>query len=167
MKIYNSVKIDMETGRILEEDFFEYFGPLALCYDPSDPDAPSVRGGRVTRHHAHSRLTAIERSRTAAINRRVRIRTSFALSACDGFVVSAKYRGACTDSVTLQPPGETVKPSRREHRNGGVQQDLQIEPERAMPGIFHVVVDPLLEVRGVWIPQAKHLPQARDPGLYR
>lgn len=31
MKIYRSLTIDIETGRVLEEDSFEYDGPLALC----------------------------------------------------------------------------------------------------------------------------------------
>lgn len=31
MKIYNKVVIDMTTGKILEEDSFEYTGPVALC----------------------------------------------------------------------------------------------------------------------------------------
>lgn len=30
-KIYNQIKIDMETGEVLEEDFYWYSGPLALC----------------------------------------------------------------------------------------------------------------------------------------
>lgn len=31
MKIYTYVKIDIDTGETLEEEFFEYSGPLALC----------------------------------------------------------------------------------------------------------------------------------------
>ena len=31
MKIYNYVRIDMATGETLEEDFFEYDGPIMLC----------------------------------------------------------------------------------------------------------------------------------------
>jgi hypothetical protein len=39
MKIYNMVKLDMDTGEILEEDSFEYDGPLALAVDgPSGAD---------------------------------------------------------------------------------------------------------------------------------
>ena len=33
MKIYNKVKVDMNTGEILAEDSFEYDGPLALACD--------------------------------------------------------------------------------------------------------------------------------------
>lgn len=31
MKIHNRTVIDMATGQVLEDDFFEYEGPLALC----------------------------------------------------------------------------------------------------------------------------------------
>lgn len=31
MKIYNKVVIDMKTNKVIEEDSFEYDGPLALC----------------------------------------------------------------------------------------------------------------------------------------
>lgn len=31
MKIYNMVKIDIDTGEVLEEDSFEYDGPIAKC----------------------------------------------------------------------------------------------------------------------------------------
>lgn len=41
MKIYNKVVIDMDTLEILEEDSFEYEGPLALCEDEGgDADGP-------------------------------------------------------------------------------------------------------------------------------
>ena len=42
MKIYNYVRIDMDTGKTLEEDSFEYDGPMALCIDPG---AESEAGG--------------------------------------------------------------------------------------------------------------------------
>ena len=31
MKIYNKIKIDIDTGEVLEEDSFNYTGPVALC----------------------------------------------------------------------------------------------------------------------------------------
>ena len=34
MKIYTKIKIDMETGRTVEEESFEYSGPVALCIGP-------------------------------------------------------------------------------------------------------------------------------------
>jgi hypothetical protein len=33
MKIYNMVKLNMDTGKIIAEDSFEYDGPLALTVD--------------------------------------------------------------------------------------------------------------------------------------
>lgn len=41
MKVYTYVRIDIETGKTIEEESFEYSGPVALCWgddDPADPD---------------------------------------------------------------------------------------------------------------------------------
>ena len=42
MKIYTKITINMETGKTVEEEFFEYSGPVALCID-----GPSGLGGPV------------------------------------------------------------------------------------------------------------------------
>ena len=31
MKIYNRIKLDIESWKVLEEDSFDYDGPLAYC----------------------------------------------------------------------------------------------------------------------------------------
>ena len=31
MKIYNKIKLDIDTWKVLEEDSFDYDGPLMLC----------------------------------------------------------------------------------------------------------------------------------------
>lgn len=41
MKIYNYVKLDIETGEILDEESFEYHGPIAKC-DGGDSDSEST-----------------------------------------------------------------------------------------------------------------------------
>jgi hypothetical protein len=41
MKIYNKIVLDIGTGAVLEEDSFEYSGPLALC---GGGDAPAAEG---------------------------------------------------------------------------------------------------------------------------
>ncbi len=33
MKVYTKVKIDIDTGETIEEEFYEYDGPVALLYD--------------------------------------------------------------------------------------------------------------------------------------
>jgi len=38
MKIYTYIKIDMATGETLKEEFFEYSGPMAMCYEGFDID---------------------------------------------------------------------------------------------------------------------------------
>lgn len=40
MKIYNRVTMSMATGAILEEDSFDYEGPLALACGGGAPDIP-------------------------------------------------------------------------------------------------------------------------------
>uniref|UniRef100_A0A6M3INM6 Uncharacterized protein n=1 Tax=viral metagenome TaxID=1070528 RepID=A0A6M3INM6_9ZZZZ len=45
MKIYNYVKIDLDTGETLEEDSFEYYGPLALCGWGGDEGMGEIGGG--------------------------------------------------------------------------------------------------------------------------
>ena len=43
MKITTKIKWNIDTWEVLEEEFFEYDGPLALCYgdDPDEGDEPS------------------------------------------------------------------------------------------------------------------------------
>lgn len=42
MKIYNRIVMDIDTWEVLEEDSFEYSGPLAMAWDGSgDPDSDS------------------------------------------------------------------------------------------------------------------------------
>jgi hypothetical protein len=43
MNIYKKLIIDIESGRILEEDSFEYSGPLALCGGGSSAPAPPAK----------------------------------------------------------------------------------------------------------------------------
>ena len=40
MKIYTKIRINIDTGETIEEEFYEYFGPMALLRrsDPDDPD---------------------------------------------------------------------------------------------------------------------------------
>ena len=40
MKIYNRVVLDMETLEVLEEDSFDYQGPVAMCGGGKSPDIP-------------------------------------------------------------------------------------------------------------------------------
>jgi len=40
MKVYNKLIIDIDTGKILEEDSYNYFGPLALCGGGGSAPAP-------------------------------------------------------------------------------------------------------------------------------
>jgi hypothetical protein len=40
MKIYTRIKINIDTGQIVEEEAFEYDGPLALLMPEGDPDGP-------------------------------------------------------------------------------------------------------------------------------
>lgn len=42
MKIYTKITIDMNTGKTVEEKFYEYSGPVALCFGPGggDPAGP-------------------------------------------------------------------------------------------------------------------------------
>ena len=48
MKIYTKITINMETGKTVEEEFFEYSGPVALCIDgPSGIGGPGGPGGPV------------------------------------------------------------------------------------------------------------------------
>ena len=41
MKIYTKITIDMETGKTIEEEFYEYSGPVALCYGPGEGGGPA------------------------------------------------------------------------------------------------------------------------------
>jgi len=47
VKIYTKIRFNIDTWDILEEESFEYDGPLALCYDHSgaDSDGPGGAGG--------------------------------------------------------------------------------------------------------------------------
>jgi len=49
MKIYTKIRIDLRTGKTIEEESFEYFGPMALCWESgggpdSGPEAGEVGG---------------------------------------------------------------------------------------------------------------------------
>lgn len=42
MRIYNKVVIDIDSGKVLEEDSFDYHGPMARCLGDDEPPQPSA-----------------------------------------------------------------------------------------------------------------------------
>jgi hypothetical protein len=44
MKVYTKIVIDIDSGQVLEEQSFEYEGPVALCYESGGGNSPESEG---------------------------------------------------------------------------------------------------------------------------
>ncbi len=67
MKIYNKIVLDMQTWEVLEEDSYEYDGPLALCGGGGDSDAPEPTAQETALQAAQLRAYQSQEAETATL----------------------------------------------------------------------------------------------------